>query len=136
MVLEVATAVAQPPGGTFHCREIPWDYTRIEVGTVKDEYKDYTIDIPIDEGLSLLGQCEGQFILWHKKDIRLNTPSPARQMHQHLLDAVIEDEDIVPKDHAMTEPLQSPGPPEEQHAGQEESASLEQQLPAMETDAR
>jgi len=44
MVVEMARAVAHPPSGTFHCREIPADYTKVKVGTVKEEYKEFIIE--------------------------------------------------------------------------------------------
>jgi hypothetical protein len=103
---EAATAVAHPPGGTFHCREIPPDYTKVEVLTVKAEYKNWKIDIPTDEGLSLLGQCEGQFILWYKKDIVLDDAAQAADKTLQRLDALLEE---------ITDPeevLALPGPPQ------------------------
>jgi hypothetical protein len=74
--LEVATGVAHPPGGRWHNREIPKDYTRVEVHTVKPEFVTWKIDHPTPEGLRELGAVMKQFILWHKKDIVLNVSSP------------------------------------------------------------
>jgi hypothetical protein len=74
--LEVATDVAHPPGGRWQNREIPQDYTRVEVHTVKPEFVTWNIDHPTPEGLCELGAVMKQFILWHKKDIVLNVSSP------------------------------------------------------------
>jgi hypothetical protein len=49
--LEVATGVAHPPSA----REIPQDYTRVEVHTVKPEFVTWKIDHPTPEGLRELG---------------------------------------------------------------------------------
>ena len=78
-VQEVATAIAHQPGGTVHCQPIHPDYTRVEVVSVKEAHKGYKIDYPTDDGgLTELMECKGNFILWHKKEIIRNTPSPAR----------------------------------------------------------
>jgi hypothetical protein len=39
-MIEVATGVAHPPGGSWHNSNIPQDYTRVEVHTVKPEFMD------------------------------------------------------------------------------------------------
>lgn len=89
--LEVATAKALPRGDTFHSRPIPDEYTRVEVISVKQEYRNYNIDIPTPEGLSLLGECENQFILWHIRDIILTATSPVSRSSQPLMDRVPEE---------------------------------------------
>ena len=65
-MMEVATGVAHPPGGLHHNNKIPPDYTRVEVHTVKPEFMQWRIDYATPEGLVLLGDVMGQFILWHK----------------------------------------------------------------------
>jgi hypothetical protein len=37
-MIEVATGVAHPPGGSWHNNAIPQDYPRVEVHTVKPEF--------------------------------------------------------------------------------------------------
>ena len=63
IVMEVATGVAHPPGGLHHNNKIPPDYTRVEVHTVKPEFIQWRIDYATPEGLVLLGDVMGQFIL-------------------------------------------------------------------------
>ena len=62
-LMEVATGVAHPPGGLHHNNKIPPDYTRVEVHTVKPEFMQWRIDYATPEGLVLLGDVIGQFIL-------------------------------------------------------------------------
>ncbi|XP_066392050.1 uncharacterized protein [Miscanthus floridulus] len=76
MIIEVATGMAHPPGGTWHNRDIPQDYTRVEVHTVKPEFMTWKIEHPTPEGLVLLGDVMNQFILWHRQDIVLIESSP------------------------------------------------------------
>jgi hypothetical protein len=76
MMLEVATGVAHPLVGSWHGRELPQDYTRVKVLTMKPEYMKYKIEHPTPEGLVHLGEVVKQFILWNKKDIALNVSSP------------------------------------------------------------
>ena len=63
-------------GGLHHNNKIPPDYTRVEVHTVKPEFMQWRIDYATPEGLVLLGDVMGQFILWHKWDIILTACSP------------------------------------------------------------
>ena len=62
-VMEVATGVAHPPSGLHHNNKIPPDYTRVEVHTVKPEFMQWRTDYATPEGLVLLGEVMGQFIL-------------------------------------------------------------------------
>jgi hypothetical protein len=62
-MLEVATGVAHPPVDLCHHLELPRDYTRVEVHTVKPEYMRHKIDHPTPEGLVHLGEVMKQFIL-------------------------------------------------------------------------
>ena len=70
-MVEVATGVAHPPGGTWHNNDIPQDYTSVEVHTMKPEFTTWRIEHTTPEGLVHL-EVMNQFILWHKKDIVLN----------------------------------------------------------------
>ena len=63
IVMEVATGVAHPPGGLDHNNKIPSYYTRVEMHTVKPEFMQWRIDYATPEGLVLLGDVMGQFIL-------------------------------------------------------------------------
>jgi hypothetical protein len=76
MMIEVATGVAHHSGGSWHNNEIPQDYTRVKVHTVKPEFMTWKIEHPTLEGLVLLGDVMNQFILWDKQDIILNASSP------------------------------------------------------------
>jgi hypothetical protein len=38
-MIEVGTSVAHPPGGLWHNNAIPQDYTRVEVHTMKPEFR-------------------------------------------------------------------------------------------------
>ena len=49
-VMEVATGVAHPPGGLHHNNNIPPDYTRVEVHTVKPEFMQWRIDYATPKG--------------------------------------------------------------------------------------
>ena len=69
-MMEVATGVAHPPGGLHHNNKIPPDYT------MKPEFKQWRINYATPEGLVLLRDVMGQFILWHKRDIILTASSP------------------------------------------------------------
>ena len=64
--MEVATGVAHPSGGLHHNNKILPDYTRVEVHTVKPKFMQWRIDYATPEGLVLLRDVMGQFILWHK----------------------------------------------------------------------
>ena len=55
--------VAHPPDGLHHNNKIPLDYTRVEVHTVKPEFMQWRIDYATPEGLVLLRDVMGQFIL-------------------------------------------------------------------------
>ena len=57
------------PVAYTHNNKILPDYTRVEVYTVKPEFMQWRIDYTTPEGLVLLGDIMGQFILWHKRDI-------------------------------------------------------------------
>ena len=46
LIIEVATGVAHPPGGMWHNRDIPQDYTRVEVHTVKPKFMTWKIEHP------------------------------------------------------------------------------------------
>ena len=63
IVMEVAMGVAHPPGGLPHNNKIPLNYTRVEVHTMKPEFVQRRIDYATPEGLVLLGDVMGQFIL-------------------------------------------------------------------------
>ena len=67
--------MAHPPGGLHHNNMIPSDYTRVEVRTIKFEFMQWRIDYATPDGLVLLGDVMGQFILWHKWDIILTASS-------------------------------------------------------------
>ena len=68
-MMEVAMGVAHPSGGLHHNNKISPDYTRVEVHTVKLEFMQWRIDYATLEGLVLLGDVMGQFILWHKRTL-------------------------------------------------------------------
>jgi hypothetical protein len=38
-MIEVGTGVAHPPGGLWHNNAIPQDYNRVEVHTMKPEFR-------------------------------------------------------------------------------------------------
>jgi hypothetical protein len=56
-MIEVATGVAHPPGGSWHNNAIPQDYTKVEVHTVKPEFMKWNIEHLTPEGLNLLGDA-------------------------------------------------------------------------------
>jgi hypothetical protein len=77
----VATAIAIP-GNVIHNNPIPNDYAKVTVIEVTDdEYLDYVLDHSMPEGITQLGHAVKQFILWHKRDIELDSsgPSPVQQ---------------------------------------------------------
>jgi hypothetical protein len=98
VIIVVATGVAHPPGGTWHNRDIPQDYTQVEVHNVKPEFMTWKIGHPTPEGLVLLGDIMNQFILWHKWDIVLTESSPT-STEVHPLERPIEDGEVYSPDH-------------------------------------
>jgi hypothetical protein len=56
VMVDVAIGVAHPPGGEWHGRPIPHDYTRVKVHTVKPDYLNWEIDHETPEGLVRLGE--------------------------------------------------------------------------------
>ena len=62
-MMEVAKGVAHPPGDLHHNNKIPSEYTRVELHSMKPEFMQWKIDHPTPEGLMLLGDIMGQFIL-------------------------------------------------------------------------
>ena len=68
--------MAHPSGGLQHNNKILPDYTRVEVHNMKPEFMQWRIDYGTPEGLVLLKDIMGQFILWHKRDIILTASSP------------------------------------------------------------
>ena len=114
-MMEVGTGKAHPPGGLWHGRKIPQDYTRVEVHTVKPEFMTWKIDYPTPEGLELLGDVMNQFILWHKRDIILTRSSPPPpDLH---VETVVEDGEIFSPGRGpnMVEMPHSPTPSEHVH---------------------
>jgi hypothetical protein len=73
--IKVATGFAIP-GREFHGSPIPNDYARVEVLTVVEGHEDDLLDIPTTEGIEKLGQAINNFILWPRRDIRLDNPVP------------------------------------------------------------
>ena len=105
--------MAHPPGGLHHNNKIPPDYTRVEVHTVKPEFMQWRIDYATPEGLVLLGDVMGQFILWHKRDIILTTSLPHPPLQN--LEQVVEVGEIFSpsRDHHIPEMPHSSPPPSE-----------------------
>jgi hypothetical protein len=96
-MVEVAMGVAHPPGNICHHKEIPHDYSKVEVHTVKPEFTTHKIDHPTREGIRELGLVTKQFILWYKKDIMLNVSSPTpSDVH---LERVLEDGEVYSPSH-------------------------------------
>ena len=123
IVMEVATGVAYSPGGLHHNNKIPPNYTRVEVHTIKPEFMQWRIDHTTPEGLVLLRDVMGQFILWHKWDIILTTSSPHPPLPN--LEQVVEVGEIFSpsRDHHIPEmPHSSPSPSE--HAPNKPQPSL------------
>ena len=112
-MIEVATDVAHPPGGLHHNNRIPSDYTRVEVHTVKPEFMQWRIDYATSEGLVLLRDVMGQFILWHKRDIILTASLPPPPLPN--LERVVEVGEIFSPSrdpHIPKTPHSSPPPSE------------------------
>jgi hypothetical protein len=76
---EVGTAMAL--AGRVFLNPPPPEYAWVQVVSVSDE--SCKIDIPIEDGIELLGDARNQYILWHGRDIILNaSPSPCLQPSQ------------------------------------------------------
>ena len=80
---EVAKAHVDHAGDLFEGKPIPPLYAYVRVQELlKSSYEDNEIDIPTVDGKTMLGQCIGINILWHKRDIillispDLTSPSP------------------------------------------------------------
>ena len=89
------------------------DYTRVEVHTVKPEFMQWRIDYATPEGLVLLGDVMGQFILWHKRDIILTASSSPPSFPN--LERVVDDGEIFSpsRDHHIPKMPHSSPPPSE-----------------------
>ena len=111
--MEVATDVAHPPGGLHHNNKILSDYTRVKVHTMKPELMQWRIDYATPEGLVLLRDVMGQFILWHKWNIILTASSPPPPLSN--LERVVEDGELFSPscDHHISEMPHSSPPPSE-----------------------
>ena len=69
---EVARARVHPAGSLFEGNPTPALYACVEVEELlKSIYDDAEIDIPTVDGKNCLGECVGNTILWHKRDILL-----------------------------------------------------------------
>ena len=111
--MEVVTGVTHPPGGLHHNNKIPPNYTRVEVHTVKPEFMQWRIDYATPEGLVLLGDVIGQFILWHKWNIILTASLPPPPL-PNLERVVVVGEIFSPsRDHHIPEMPHSSPPPSE-----------------------
>ena len=64
---------------------------------MKPEFMQWRIDYATPEGLVLLGDVMGQFILWHKHDIILISSLPPRPLSN--LERVVEDGEIFSPSH-------------------------------------
>ena len=80
---------------------------------MKPEFMQWRIDYATPEGLVLLGDIMGKFILWHKWDIILTTSSPPPPLSN--LERVVEDGEIFSsaRDHHIPEMPHSSPPPSE-----------------------
>jgi hypothetical protein len=116
VIIEVATGVAHPLGGTWNNRDILQDYTRVEVHTVKPVFMTWKIEHPTPEGLVLLGDIMNQFILWHRRDIVLTESSPT-PTEVHPLERPVEDGEVYSPthDHDHHTPETSPPCTEQGH---------------------
>jgi len=74
--IEVATGMVIL-GRDYHNNKNPEEYCRVEVLTVMEGHKDDFLDIPTPDGVEKLGQAINEFILWPRRDIRLNDPIPS-----------------------------------------------------------
>ena len=74
--IEVATGMVIP-GRDYHNKKITEEYYRVEVLTVIEGHRDDFQDIPTPNGVEKLGQAINEFILWPRRDIRLNDPIPS-----------------------------------------------------------
>lgn len=92
---------------------------------MNDPHKDYQIEYPIVEGTDILGECEGQFILWHKKDIIIETPSPACLALDQIFEDLQQAHSPVREDIAVS--VQAYSPPQHPHAPELEPASVQQE---------
>jgi hypothetical protein len=110
MIIEVATGVAHPLGGTWHNRDIPQDYTQVEVHTVKPEFMTWKIEHPTPEGLVLLRDVMNQFILRHRRDIVLTESSPT-PTEVHPLERPVEDEEVYSPAHDHDHHMPETSPP-------------------------
>ena len=80
---------------------------------MKPEFMQWRIDYATLEGLVLLGDIMGQFILWHKRDIILTTSSPPPPLPN--LERVVEVREIFSpsRNHHIPEMPHSSPPPSE-----------------------
>jgi hypothetical protein len=75
---EVATTITLT--GHVFLNPPPPEYAWVQVVSVSDASCE--IDIPIDDGIELLGDVRKQYILWHCRDIIINASSNPLQRNQ------------------------------------------------------
>jgi hypothetical protein len=73
--IEVATGMVIP-GRDYHNKKMLEEYCWVEVLIVVEGHRDDFLDIPTPDGVEKLGQAINEFILWPRRDIRLNDPIP------------------------------------------------------------
>jgi hypothetical protein len=74
--IEVATGLVIP-GCDYHNKKMLEEYCKVEVLTVVEGHWDDFLDIPTPDGVEKLSQAINEFILWPRRDIRLNDPIPS-----------------------------------------------------------
>ena len=57
------------PGHVFHSQDIPAGYAKVQVDSVQPVFMKYKLEISTPEGIEILDEAVGNFILWPRQDI-------------------------------------------------------------------
>ena len=64
------------PGDIIHGTPMERSNTRVQVDSVKEHCKSIPLQFPPNEEVTLLGQAEGTFLQWPKRDVLLDPTHP------------------------------------------------------------
>ena len=106
--VEAATGQAIP-GRVFHNQDIPAGYAKVQVDSVQPIFMKYKLDISTPEGIEILDEAVGNFILWPRRDIifsRQKSQSPASRLSQRPASLP-----QAPPPQSQASPPQAPSPP-------------------------
>jgi len=102
-------ALPPDPEASYGGNPIPPDYARVSLGYLKDEYEDYELDYPTEEGNYSMSSAYGFTLLWNKADIVLKPQTKTSQRSSPPGDPN-EPDDSGNDDNGGDGPARSPAP--------------------------